>query len=207
MIGPIINGITKGIANQNITNLAQDTIAQVGIETTLKAIGRPAAILVDKDISPDTKQYAASKEFLYQVTCLLVYMGAVYPFFRKGAFKLAKNHLFKHKPEFQKFENAKEYGHYLKLTKKDIPDRKLTLQKQKVKDKYHDDIRKELENNPTPDIYPLIKGSIDMGNIIGSVLGLAIFAPQISHAFIHPVLRAIGLEDKEGKTKKFNTNA
>lgn len=195
MLGPILNTI----ANPNITNVVQNTVAQVGIETTLKAIGRPAAILVDKNISNDTKEYASAKEFLYQTTCLLTYLILIVPLFKKGGFKFAKNVLFKHKPEFQKFESLKEYEHYYKLTKKSLNDRKLTLQKEKVKDKYTPELRYDLENNANPENYPLIKGTIEGFNILGSVLGLAILAPQVSHAFIHPTLRLIGLEEKKDK--------
>lgn len=60
-------------------------------------------------------------------------------------------------------------------------------------------------NNENPEMYPNIKGAIELGNIIGSVLGLAILAPQVSHAFIHPALRFLGLEDKEKKTTAKNT--
>ena len=44
-----------------------------------------------------------------------------------------------------------------------------------------------------------VKGAVELSNIIGSVLGLAILAPQVSHAFIHPALRFLGLEDKKAK--------
>ena len=66
----MLGAITNAIANPHLTKIAENTITQVGIETTLKAIGRPAAILVDKDISADTKEYAAAKEFLYQATLI-----------------------------------------------------------------------------------------------------------------------------------------
>ena len=39
--------------------------------------------------------------------------------------------------------------------------------------------------------YNIAKGAIEFGNIIGSVLGLAIFAPYVSHLVVHPVLKAI----------------
>ena len=195
----MISAITNTIENQHLANIALNPIAQASIETTLKAIGRPAAILVDKDISPDTKQYAASKEFLYQATCLLTFLGIIVPLFRKGGFQLAKKVLFKDKPEFQKFENVKEFEHYMKLTKKSIEDRRLTLQKEKVKDKYHPDVRKDLETNENPETYPLIVSTIGVFNLMGSVLGLAVLAPQVSHMFIHPALRLLGLEEKNKK--------
>jgi hypothetical protein len=47
-----------------------------------------------------------------------------------------------------------------------------------------------------PETFNVAKGAIEFGNIIGSVLGLAIFAPQVSHLIVHPVLKAIGMEEK-----------
>lgn len=195
----MLGAITNAIANPHLTKIAENTITQVGIETTLKAIGRPAAILVDNDISSDTKEYAAAKEFLYQATCLVTYLFLIVPVFKKGGFKLAKNVLFKNHPEFQKFESAKEFEYYTKLAKKSVADRKLTLQKEKVKDKYHPDVRKDLETNEKPEKYPLISSTIGVFNLLGSVLGLAVLAPQISHAFIHPALKLLGLEEKNKK--------
>ena len=195
----MLGAITSAIANPHLTKVAENTITQVGIETTLKAIGRPTAILIDNDISADTKEYAAAKEFLYQATCLVTYLFLIVPVFKKGGFKLAKNVLFKNHPEFQKFENAKEFEYYTKLAKKSVADRKLTLQKEKVKDKYHPDVRKDLETNEKPEKYPLISSTIGVFNLLGSVLGLAVLAPQVSHAFIHPALKLLGLEEKNKK--------
>ena len=90
MIGPI----TSALASSGLTNLVQSTSSSVATETVLKSIGRPGFILIDNDISPDTKKYAAAKEFLYQATCLVIYMALVVPVFKKGAFKYAKNHLY-----------------------------------------------------------------------------------------------------------------
>ena len=45
--------------------------------------------------------------------------------------------------------------------------------------------------------YSHIKGAIELGSTIGSVLGLAILAPQVSHAFIHPALKFLGMEEKK----------
>ena len=61
----------------------------------------------------------------------------------------------------------------------------------------HDGLREELQNNVKPEKYPLIKGTIELGSLIGSVFGLAILAPQISHYTIHPMLRMLGMEKKE----------
>lgn len=197
MIGPL----TSAITNSGLTNLVQSTSSSVTTETVLKAIGRPGFILIDNNISPDTKKYAAAKEFLYQATCLLVYMALVVPVFRKGAFKYAKNHLFKDMPEagFNKFKDLKTYDLYRKLSDKSIQDRQHILNINKLQDRFTPEIRNELLTKDEPEAFSKIKGSIEVGSLIGSVLGLAILAPQVSHAFIHPALRLIGMEEKKPK--------
>lgn len=192
MIGPI----TSALTNSGLTNLVQSTSSSVATETVLKAIGRPGFILIDNDISPDTKKYAAAKEFLYQATCLVIYMSLVVPVFKKGAFKYAKNHLFKNMPEagFDKFKDLKTYALYRKLSEKSMEDRQHILNVNKLQDRFSPSIRTELLTKDDPEKFNKIKGSIEAGSLLGSVLGLAILAPQVSHAFIHPALRMLGLE-------------
>ncbi len=197
MIGPI----TSALTNSGLTNLVQSTSSSVATETVLKAIGRPGFILIDNDISPDTKKYAAAKEFLYQATCLVIYMALVVPVFKKGAFKYAKNHLFKNMPDagFDKFKDLKTYALYRKLSEKTMEDRQHILNVNKLQDRFSPSIRTELLTKDDPEKFSKIKGSIELGSLIGSVLGLAILAPQVSHAFIHPALRMLGLEKPKEK--------
>lgn len=197
MIGPI----TSALTNSGLTNLVQSTSSSVATETVLKAIGRPGFILIDNDISNDTKKYAAAKEFLYQATCLAIYMALVVPVFKNGAFKFAKNHLFKNMPEagFDKFKDLKTYALYRKLSEKTMEDRQHILNVNKLQDRFSSSIRTELLTKDDPEKFNKIKGSIELGSLIGSVLGLAILAPQVSHAFIHPALRMLGLEKPKEK--------
>ncbi len=197
MIGPI----TSALTSSGLTNLVQSTSSSVATETVLKSIGRPGFILIDNDISPDTKKYAAAKEFLYQATCLVIYMALVVPVFKKGAFKYAKNHLFKNMPDagFDKFKDLKTYALYRKLSEKTMEDRQHILNVNKLQDRFSPSIRTELLTKDDPEKFSKIKGSIELGSLIGSVLGLAILAPQVSHAFIHPALRMLGLEKPKEK--------
>ncbi len=195
----MISAVNNILTSPTLANIAQNTNAAVTIETGLKAIGRPAFILADKDIDKQTKKYAATKEFLYQATCLVTYMALVIPVFKKGFFKLAKNHIFKNEDAFKHFKNAGEYLHYRKLAEKSLNNRNLTLQKDlhgaKVSDKYDDVLQAELKKE-NPEVFPLVKGAIEFGSILGSVIGLAILAPQVSHATVHPILKFCGLEGK-----------
>lgn len=212
----MIGAIRSALTNSQLANIAQNTTQSVAIETTLKSIGRPGFILIDKDIDSDTKQYAAAKEFLYQATCLAVYMALIVPVFKKGGFKIAKEKIFKNTEGFEHFKNVKEYMHYKKLADNpSINNRLKTLDKElivdgiKVKDKYNDTLIAELHKEK-PETFKDVKGAIELSNIIGSVLGLAILAPQVSHAFIHPALRFIGLEEKkpkQGAQKNLDTKA
>lgn len=208
----MISAIAKTITNPTLVTVAQNTNAQVTCETTLKAIGRPGFILIDNNIDPATKKYAAAKEFLYQATCLVTYMALVVPVFKKGAFTFAKKYIYKGGEGFNKFKSANEFLAYRKLADKPKTNRSATLSKQHSVHKFdHDDLRKDLLNNDNPEMYPHIKGAIELGSTIGSVIGLAILAPQISHVFIHPALRLLGLEEKKTKLQedqqKLNTKA
>ena len=206
MINPLLSS--------RLANIAQSTSQSVTIETSLKAIGRPGFILIDKDIDSDTKEYAASKEFLYQATCLAVYLALIVPVFKKGGFKLAKEKIFKNTEGFEHFKNYNEYMHYRKLADNpSVQNRLATLSKEiptkksNVKDLYNETLLAEL-NKEEPEKFKYIKGAIELSNIIGSVLGLAVFAPQVSHALIHPTLRFLGLEKDEHKqTEKLDTKA
>ena len=213
----MIGAVKSLVTSSQLANIAQNTTQSVAIETTLKSIGRPGFILIDKDIDSDTKQYAAAKEFLYQATCLAVYMALIVPVFKKGGFKIAKNHIFKNTEGFEHFKDVKEYMHFRKLADNpSLNNRLKTLEKEKltdktkIKDKYNGTLLAEL-NKEKPEKFAYVKGAVELSNIIGSVLGLAILAPQVSHAFIHPALRFLGLEDKKAKeaqqTAKLDTKA
>ena len=89
-------------------------------------------------------------------------------------------------------------------------EKELLTTKDKVKDKYNATLLTELKKEK-PEKFTYVKGAVELSNIIGSVLGLAIFAPQVSHAFIHPALKFLGLEKKDkavdNQTRKIDTKA
>lgn len=203
----MISGVAKFLTSPSLNNITSNTNSQVMMETTLKSIGRPGFILIDNDIDSDTKKYAAAKEFLYQATCLLVYAALVVPVFKRGAFKIAQKVF--NKSEIGNFRSLKQYDRYLKLCDSSLNNRLKTLGKEikgvyktdadgnKVKKLVRDDYDaiavSELEKE-NPNRFTDLKGAIEFGNIVGSVFGLAILAPQFSHVFIHPALKFLGLE-------------
>ena len=206
----MIKAISNIITNPALVNIAQSTNGTVISKTTVNAIGRPGFILIDNNISEDTKKFAAMKEFLYQACCLAVYMAIIVPIFKKGGFKLAKEKIFKNTEGFQHFNSFKEYIYYRKLA--DNPskqNRLVSLEKNivhhncKVKDMYNEHLLKELCKDK-PDKFNTVKGAVELSNIIGSIIGLAVIAPQVSQKLTHPILRVLGLEKKE-KVQQSNT--
>lgn len=193
----MISAISKVITNPYLVNIAQSSDASVATKTTVNSVGRPGFILIDKNIDLETKKFAATKEFLYQATSLLVYMALIVPIFKNGAFKIAKKYLYKGEQGFSKFKNAKEYLDYRKFAEKTKNDRIQSLGKDHSVDKFkHDNLREALINEVTPEKYNNVKGAIEVGNIIGSIVGLSVLAPNVSQVLIRPVLKVLGLDKK-----------
>ena len=202
----MINGIINSLSNSTFYNIAQNTAARVSIETTLKSIGRPGFILIDEDIEPETKKYAATKEFFYQAICLVVYLALIPPIFKAGSYKLGKKIFGKEHPEFNKFKGMNEYLDYHKFAKKTFDDRVASLSKIKSRDKFkHDGLREELMNKENPESYDIIKGTIEAGTFIGSIIGLTILAPQISHTLVHPIMSVLKLDKKTTQKENIKT--
>ena len=73
------------------------------------------------------------------------------------------------------------------------------LEKNSDKELFSNDIKKYLSTTDKPECHSIAKGALEFGNIVGSVLGLAIFAPQVSHLIVHPVLNAAGVRQPDEK--------
>lgn len=184
------------LANPAIYRVSQNTVSQVSVETMLKAAGRPSFILADNNIDKNTKKYSATKEFLYQLICLSLYLALIIPVFKKSAFAMARK-VFKDEAVLKAFETPAKFDEYLKL--KDLEKfAKIKEINEKLGLKDKDKITKDKINEN------LGKGIIDLSSIIGSVVGLAILSPLISMPLIHPMLKAFGLSDPK---EKVNENA
>ena len=110
----MINGIFNFLNSPAMIATAQNTKAAVTIETGLKAAGRPAFTMMDKNVDEKTRRYSAAKELLYQSLCLGIYLALIIPVFKKGTFGIFKK-IFKNEKDFQMFKNASEYLDYHKL--------------------------------------------------------------------------------------------
>lgn len=196
----MVSNISNLLTNPVLSNVAQSTTMSVSLETGMKAIGRPAFILMDKKVDKSTQNYAAMKEFLYQLTCLGIYMALIIPVFKNGAFKIAKKY-FKDEKAFNCFENVKSYMDYLKLSKMKKTERIDVINKKGNKLELSEQVKEYLCKEDKPEKYGIIKGAVELGNIIGCVLGLAIISPQISQFIVHPILKLLGLKKREETAK------
>lgn len=185
----MISAIQNIITNPNLYNATQSTITQISTETTLKAIGRPAFIVADKNIDSKTKKYSSVKEFLYQMTCLGIYLLAVMPLLRKGTFKVARK-MFKDEPVFQAFKTSGDFKKYHALSDAEKLAKINEINK-------NNEFNKKFEKSDLNENFA--KGVVELSSIIGSVTGLAIIAPIVSHPLIRPILNTLGLNENHKK--------
>ena len=54
-------GIRRVTSNPKAAAFAQNTVCAIAVETTLKALGRPAFIYYDKNANDISKKYASTK--------------------------------------------------------------------------------------------------------------------------------------------------
>ena len=183
--------INSVLTNPSIYNITQTTQAQVAIETGLKAVGRPGFILLDNSIDKNTKKYSATKEFLYQLTCIGLSLGVVIPVFKKGSFSIARK-LFKNEPVFNAFKNSDEFNKFYNNSKENRVGKLREIYAEKSQNCSDEELQRHIH---------LAKGMIETTSIAGSVLGLSMMAPLISRPFIRPILNKI-LPDKTGNQQK-----
>lgn len=183
--------------------IAENTAKAVVIETVLKSIGRPTFIYLDKDTSAETKKYSAAKEFLYQALCLGIYLSII-PQFKKGGFAVAKKIFAGDDVVRHICEKGKNYCETSAGSKGFAKIKKEYEILSKNYKEFMDDYHHKQDNCIDPSQSEKnIKGSVEAVSIIGSILGLTILAPQISHVILHPIMNAIGLEKKhDGHDKK-----
>lgn len=166
--------------NPKVVDFAKGAAGTVVGTTILKAVGRPAFIYGDKSAEPEAKKYSAAKEFLYQALCLVIALALI-PLNERVGYKLAKRikgntaDFLTNFEEKSKSLNKSAFKHF--------------KEEYRSLEKAHKEISPEMK---------LVKGSMEFCSLVGSVIGLTIVAPLISHKILHPVMNAIGLEKKPG---------
>lgn len=175
--------ISSILSNKDAAYFTKSIAGAVFATTALKAVGRPAFIYADKNSDPETKKYTAGKEFLYQLLCLGLTFAMIKPA-QKIGYNFAKKHI-KDIAELKKITNFKEF----ELVTKDLDD--LTTKAKEILG--IDKLKKESKT-----ALKVTKGGVELGSFIGSILGLTIVAPLISHQVLHPIMKAFGMDKKHG---------
>lgn len=189
--------VMKVMNNKTFAHIATSTASSIAIATLLKSVGRPTFIYLDKNTKPETKKYSASKEFFYQLLCLGIYLSII-PLFKKGGYELAKK-VFKGNTDVEKlFEEYKDPTIVtIKKGKKEV---KKALNGG-FEHFYYALHKAEDEGDVKLPMKKINGGVVAISNL-GSVLGLAILAPQLSHLFLHPIMKAVGLDKKHDEHKE-----
>lgn len=204
----------KILGNESFKTFAAGAAGAIVTTTALKAVIRPAVVMTDKKLDPETKKYTAAKELLYQALCL----GAAFSFIplsKKIGFKFAEKYItkdsvaknildeaeknagvkldgVKSKCKMDLFKDgAKKVLEEFEQAKKIIDDKNSSVAS---KDEAKKTVAK-LES--TANALYAGNGGIETGSFVGSVLGLTVAVPAISYFTLHPILQAIGMEKKE----------
>lgn len=155
------------------SNAVENSIFQVISEGTLKAVARPVISLKDKNGTPETRKYYATKELIFQLLSIGFYIALVTPIVKKGGYQLLRKML-QDKPKFEKF---KEFADVKKFM----------------------DARDAAEGTKEAEKFINPKGAIELTNMIGSGIILTILAPQVVTRIMHPIM---GFVDKNIFNKK-----
>ena len=208
----MITSFVNAITSNTFQTIAQNTDACVKIETGLKAVGRPAFTLMDKNTDKDTRKYAATKEGLYQLLCLGIYLTMIPLVFKKYGFKIAQK-ILKNDSDLPNFKDANEYLAYAKLASRKKADRNDAKTLAKISDnlKINDTdkftLKEHLLNDEKPPEFPVAKGALELSNLVGTVIGLAWIASELSNHILHPLMRMLGFEKKPEKQSGININS
>lgn len=208
----MIDKIANILTNPNFANFAMNTKYTVTTESIFKATGRPAAIMLDKNVDLDTRKYAATKEGLYQLLCLGIYLTMIPLVFKKYGFKIAQK-ILKNDSNLPNFKDANEYLAYAKLASRKKSDRNDAKTLAKISDNLKINntdkftLKEHLLNDEKPPEFPVAKGALELSNLVGTVIGLAWIASELSNHILHPLMRMLGFEKKPEKQSGININS
>ena len=184
-----INSIGDKLGSENLAKVAKGTAGAVYVMTGIKAIGRPYFIYKDKNSDENTKKYAATSEFLYQVICLGITVAMI-PFFKTGGLKLAEKYLKNDKDAAKILGEVSKVGIFKRASAfaEKYKEVKHTFKEGKPQSEFGEAMAKG-------------NGGIELGAFVGSIIGLTLLAPPISHAIVHPIMKAIGMDKKQEHDK------
>ena len=202
-IRQVQTSVQNWVSNPKTAEFVENTFFAVSVETGLKMIGRPAFIMADKEAdSLEKKKYAATKEMLYQGTCIGLYVTFM-PKIKQGLYNVFSKGLSKASPdnaaridEFNKHHHLIEEKH--KLMKDALGSIADKAKKAEFKNKALEEIIKLKEEIVKNKRLHLGKGVKEFGAILGSIGMLTVVAPQIGHLVIHPLMKVLGFDKAKG---------
>lgn len=203
----MIDKVANILTNPAFVNYAMNTKYTVTTESLFKATGRPAAIMLDKNVDMDTRKYAATKEGLYQLICLGIYLTMIPLVFKKYGFKIAQK-ILKGDKDLPAFKDANEYLNYAKLASMPKSERAGHKLMSKISDNLKISegdtftLKQKLVNEDKPPEFPVAKGALELSNLVGTVIGLAWIASELSNHILHPIMKVLGFE----KSKNLKDN-
>lgn len=203
----MIDKVANILTNPAFVNYAMNTKYTVTTESLFKATGRPAAIMLDKNVDMDTRKYAATKEGLYQLICLGIYLTMIPLVFKKYGFKIAQK-ILKNDKDLPAFKDANEYLNYAKLASMPKSERVGHKLMSKISDNLkisEEDtftLKQKLVNEDKLPDFPVAKGALELSNLVGTVIGLAWIASELSNYILHPIMKVLGFE----KSKNLKDN-
>ena len=112
--------------------------------------------------------------------------------------------------DFPAFKDANEFLNYARLSKMDKEHRQNHKLLSKISDslKANDDdkltLKEHLLNDDKPPVFPFPKGVIELSNLVGTVIGLAWIASELSNHILHPLMYALGFKSKPAVQQKDN---
>lgn len=171
----------------------QNSVFQVLSEGFLKAGARPVFTLIDKNGTPESRKYSATKELIFQTLSMVFYFAIVMTMVQKGGYRVIRQ-IIKKNP---KLANNPDFEMCLvNKTRKDFLDKR-----QAAVDAVNaaKDTVEKAKAIAHKNKFIQTKGVMEFVNILGSGVILTILAPKVVMKMLHPIMGAV---DKHQKSKK-----
>lgn len=162
------------VTSTEASNWVQNSAFQVLSEGGLKAFGRPAFIMADTKSDYKARKYSATREVIFQLLSMAAYFAIITTVFQKLGFKALKKF-----PKFKDFEVLKDINNFSEFSHVFG-----AFSKGKIKTTEKEAL--ELEK---------AKGGMELIKIAGSVLILTILCPILGTKLVHPIMKALKLND------------